>query len=95
MMSGSLLNNSSQTTTPFQFPFIVLLDGRGTFFNLQPMSPSSTSILVANLIPRRLQLQSSSPTLSLIAFQFPNPIAFLFPPHLLDARGVPDATVAR
>jgi hypothetical protein len=66
MMSGPLVNSSSQTAAPFQFPFIVLLHGRGAFFNLQPSSPSSTSILVANFIPRHLQLQSSSPTSSLI-----------------------------
>jgi hypothetical protein len=61
MMSGSLVNGSSQTAVPFQFPFIVLLHGRGAFFNLQPSSPSSTSILAANFNPRRLQLQPSSP----------------------------------
>jgi hypothetical protein len=66
MMSGPLVNGSSQTMTPFQFLFIVLLHGRGAFFNLQPSSPSSTSILVANFIPRRLQLQSSLPTSSLV-----------------------------
>jgi hypothetical protein len=64
-MSGPLVNGSSQTATPFQFPFIVLLHGRGAIFNLQPLSPSSTSILVANFIP--LQLQSSLPTSSLVA----------------------------
>jgi hypothetical protein len=46
---------------------------------LQPSSPSSTSILIANFIPRR-QLQPSSPSTStLIAFQFPNLVIFLFP----------------
>jgi hypothetical protein len=75
MMSGPLVNGSSQTAAPFQFPFIVLLHGQGAFFNfnphrllqLQPSSSSSTSILVANFIPRRLQLQPSLPTSSLIA----------------------------
>jgi hypothetical protein len=74
MMSGPLVNDSSQTATPFQFPFIVLLrHGRGAIFNLQPSSPPSTSILVAtsslfnfnppcqNFIPRRRQLQPSPP----------------------------------
>jgi hypothetical protein len=65
MMSDPLVNGSSQTVTPFQFPFIVLLHGRGAILNLQPSSPSSTSILIANFIP--LQLQSSFPTSSLVA----------------------------
>jgi hypothetical protein len=108
MMSGPLVNGSSQTSAPFQFPFIVLLHGRGAFFNLQPSSPSSTSILVSNFIPHHLQLQFSLPTsslvanfnprrlqLQLVAFQFPNPVAFLFPPLLLDARSVLDAAAAR
>jgi hypothetical protein len=51
MMSGPLVNGSSKTAAPFQFPFIVLLHGRGAIFNLQPSSPSSTSILVTNFIP--------------------------------------------
>jgi hypothetical protein len=67
MMSGPLVSDSSQTPAPFQFPFIVLLHGRGAFFNLPPSPPSSTSILVANFIPRRLQLGSSFPTSSFIA----------------------------
>jgi hypothetical protein len=66
-MSGALVNGNSQTAVPFQFQFIVLLHGQGAFFNLQPSSPSSASILVANFIPRRLQLQSSLPTSSLVA----------------------------
>jgi hypothetical protein len=41
MMSGPLVNDSSQTAVPFQFPYIVLLHGQGTIFNLQPSSPSS------------------------------------------------------
>jgi hypothetical protein len=86
MMSGPLVNCSSQTAAPFQFPFIVLLQhGRGTTFNLKPSSssPPSTSILVANFIP--LQLQSSLPTSSLVAIQIPNPVAVLFPPFSLMA----------
>jgi hypothetical protein len=94
MMSGPLVNGSSQTAAPFQFPFIVLLHGRGAIFNLQPSSPPSTSILLANFIPRR-QLQPSSPlTSTLVAFQFPNPVAVLFPPLLLDARGVLNVAAA-
>jgi hypothetical protein len=67
MMSGPLVNGSSQTATHFQFPFIVLLHGQGAIFNLKPssLSPPSTSILVTNFIP--LQLQSSLPTSSLVA----------------------------
>jgi hypothetical protein len=76
MMSGPLVNGSSQTAAPFQFPFIVLLrHGRGAIsnstlelliasFNFNPsrqLHPSSTSILLANFIPRRRQLQPSSP----------------------------------
>jgi hypothetical protein len=71
MMSGPLVNGTSQTAAPFQFPFIILLQrGRGPIFNLQPSSssPPSTSILVANFIP--LQLQSSFPTSSLVAANF-------------------------
>jgi hypothetical protein len=94
MISDPLVNGSSQIAAPFQFPFIVLLHGRGTFFNLQPLSPSSTSSLIANFIPHRLQLHPSSPTSTLVAFQFPNPVTFLFPPLLLDAYGVLDAAAA-
>jgi hypothetical protein len=63
--------------------------------------PSSTSILLANFIPRRLQLQSSLPTSSLVTnfnprhLSISKPIAFLFPPLLLDARGVLDAAATR
>jgi hypothetical protein len=95
MMSGPLVYDSSQTVAPFQFTFIVLLHGRGAFFNLQPLSPSSTSSLIANFIPRRLQLHPSSPSSTLVAFEFPNPISFLFPPLLLDARSVLDAAAVR
>jgi hypothetical protein len=100
MMLGPLVNGSSQIAAPFHFPFIVLLHGRGTIFNLQPSSssPPSTSILLANFIP--LQLQSSlptsfsPPTSTLVAFQIPNPFVVLFPPLLLDARDVLDAAAA-
>jgi hypothetical protein len=74
MMSGPLVNGSSQTAEPFQFPFIVLLrHGRGAIFNFQPSSPPSISILVAtsslfnfnppcqNFIPHCRQLQPLSP----------------------------------
>jgi hypothetical protein len=71
MMSGPLVNGSSQTAAPFQFPFIVLSRHfQGAIFNLQPSSssPPSTSILVANFIP--LQFQSPLPTSSLVAANF-------------------------
>jgi hypothetical protein len=89
MMSGPLVNGSSQTAAPFQFPFIVLLrHGRGAIFNLQPSSssPPSTSIHVTNFIP--LQLQSSLPTSSLVAIQIPNPVVVLFPPFSLMVAAV-------
>jgi hypothetical protein len=63
MISGPLVNVSSQTAVPFQFPFIVLLRHvRGAIFNLQPSSSSPRSLL---------QLQSSSPTSSLFNFNPP------------------------
>jgi hypothetical protein len=102
MMSGPFVNGSSQTAVPFQFSFIVLLrHGRGAIFNLQPSSssPPSTSILVANFIP--LKLQSSLPTSSLVAANF-NPRRHSKPRRcaissiLLDGcRGVLDAAAAR
>jgi hypothetical protein len=91
MMSGPLVNGSSQTAVPFQFPFIVLLRHcRGAVFNLQPSSPPSTSILVAtsslfnfnrpcqNFIPHRHQLQPSSP----FKFQTP-PLCYFLPFSLM------------
>jgi hypothetical protein len=104
MMSGPLVNGSSQTATPFQFPFIVLLrHGRSAIFNLQPSSslPPSTSILVANFI--RLQLQSFLPTSSLVAANFnprrhsnSKPRRCAISSILLDGRcGVLDAAAAR
>jgi hypothetical protein len=102
MMSGPLVNSNSQTATPFQFPFIVLLrHGRGAIFNLQPSLPTSTSILVATSSlfnfnpPSQLHL-SSPPTSTLVAFQFLNLVDVLFPPLLLDdVRGVLDDAAAR
>jgi hypothetical protein len=44
------------------------MSDQGAIFNLQPLSPPSTSILVANFIP--LKLQSSLPTSSLVAANF-------------------------
>jgi hypothetical protein len=80
MMSGPLINGSSQTVAPFQFPFIVL-DGRVAFFYFQTLLPS---------------IQPSSPfNFNLVAFQFPNPVAFPFPPLILDGHGVLDATAVR
>jgi hypothetical protein len=101
---GPLVNGSSQTATPFQFLFIVLLQhGRGAIFNLQPSisSPPSTSILVANFIP--LQIQSSLPTSSLVAANFnprrhsnSAPRRCAISSILLDGRyGVLDAAAAR
>jgi hypothetical protein len=56
-------------------------------FNFNPsrqLHPPSTSILLANFIPRRRQLQlSSPPTSTLVAIQIPNPVAVLFPPFSL------------
>jgi hypothetical protein len=102
MMSGPLVNGSSQTAAPFQFPFIVLLrHGQGAIFNLQPSSPPSTSILVAtssllNFNPPFQLHPSSPPTSTLVTFQFLNLIDVLFPPLLLDdARGVLDADAVR
>jgi hypothetical protein len=101
MMSGALVNGSSQTAASFQFPVIVLLHGRGAIFNLQPSSPPSTSILVDTsshfIFNPPCQLHPSSPqTSTLAAFKFLNLVAVLFPPLLLvDARGVLDAATAR
>jgi hypothetical protein len=75
MMSGPLVNGSSQTTAPFQFhlllyydmaeaPSLTLNPRARRLLQLQsssPLHPSSTSILLANFIPRRRQLQPSSP----------------------------------
>jgi hypothetical protein len=104
MMPGPLVNGSSQTVGPVQFPFIVLLrHGRGAIFHLQLLSslPPSTSILVANFIP--LQLQSSLPTSSLVAANFnprrhsnSKPRRCAISSILLDGRrGVLDAAAAR
>jgi hypothetical protein len=89
MMSSPLVNGSSQIAVPFQFPFIILLrHGRGAIFNIQPhcllqlqssspLHPSSTSILLAKFIPRRRQLQPSSP------FKFQTPSLCYFLPFSL------------
>jgi hypothetical protein len=46
MISAPLVNGSSQTATPFQFSFIVLLrHGRGAIFNLQPSRSLPRSLL--------------------------------------------------
>jgi hypothetical protein len=81
MMSGPLVNESSQAAAPFRFPFIVLLHGRGAIFSLQPLPPSSTLIIVTNFIP--LQLQSSLSTSSLIANFNPRHLQ-LQPPSLFN-----------
>jgi hypothetical protein len=88
MMSGPLVNGSSQIAAPFHFPFIVLLHGRGAIFNLQPSSssPPSTSILLTNFIPFQLQssfpTSSSSPTSTLVAANFNPRRRQLQPPSL-------------
>jgi hypothetical protein len=57
--------------------------------------PPSTSILVANFIPHH-QLQPTSPLTSTpVTIKFPNLVAFLFLPLLLDAHGVLDAAATR
>jgi hypothetical protein len=103
MMSSPVVNGSSQTAAPFQFPFIVLLrHGRGATFNPRArcLAPS-TSILVANFIP--LQLQSSLPTSTLVAANFntrrhsnSKPRRCAISSLLLDGRcGVLDAAATR
>jgi hypothetical protein len=83
----------------FHLLFYYMVEAPSSTFNprcllqLHPSSP--TSSLVTNFIPCGLQLQPSSPTSTLVAFQFPNPVTFLFPPVLLDARCVLDAAAAR
>jgi hypothetical protein len=77
MMSDPLVNDSSQTAALFQFPFVVLLHRLGAIFNLQPSSPPSTSILVANFNPLRCQLQPSLP------FNFQTPSLCYFLPFSL------------
>jgi hypothetical protein len=42
--SGPLVSSSSQTVTPFQFPFITL-DGRAAFFYFQTPSPSISTLI--------------------------------------------------
>jgi hypothetical protein len=76
MMSGPLANGSSQIAMPFQFPFIVLLHGRGDFFSSNPRRlyqlqfSSPTSSLVSLNFNPHCQLHPKSPTSTLIAFDF-------------------------
>jgi hypothetical protein len=76
------------------------------FFNfnprhqLHPLSPLTSTLVTFNFNPR-CQLHPSLPTSTLVAFNFnprrlsvSKPIAFLFPPLLLDAHGVLDAAAA-
>jgi hypothetical protein len=89
MMSSPLVNGSSQTAVPFQFPFIFyndMAEAPSSTFNprrilqLQsssPLHPSSTSILLANFIPRNRQLQPLSP------FKFQTPSLCYFLPFSL------------
>jgi hypothetical protein len=74
MMSGPLVNCSSQTVMPFQFEFIVLLHGRGAFSNFNPhrllqlqSSLPTSSLVTFNFNPRRLQLHPPLPTSSPVA----------------------------
>jgi hypothetical protein len=65
---------------------------RRIFIGSHSLPPSQVASSVLHL----LQLQPSSPsTLTLVAFQFPNPVTFIFPPLLLDGHGVLDAAAAR
>jgi hypothetical protein len=73
MMSGPLVNSSSQTAAPVQFPFIFFITWPRchlqpstlvTSFNFnlrRQLHPSLTSVLLANFIPHHRQLQPSSP----------------------------------
>jgi hypothetical protein len=53
--------------------------------NSQTAAPFQFPNIVLDARVALLQLQPSSPTSTLVAFQFPNPIAFLFPPFSLMA----------
>jgi hypothetical protein len=64
--------------------------------NSQTKTPFQFPFIVLDGRVTIFYFQTSSPSIStLIAFKFPNPIAFLFPPLLLDGHGVLDATAAR
>jgi hypothetical protein len=69
MMSAPLVNDSSQTAARFQFPLLFYYMDRH-LLPLQPSSPSSTSIVIANFIPHHLQLQLSSPSTSILVAKF-------------------------
>jgi hypothetical protein len=83
----------------FHLLFYYMAEVPSSTFNphrlLQIQSLSPTSSLVAYNFGPRCQLHPSLPTSTLVAFQFPTPDTFLFPPLLLDARGVLDAAAAR
>jgi hypothetical protein len=89
MMSGPLVNGSSQTTVPFQFPFIVLLhaEAPSSTFNprarhLLPLQSSSPTSSLFNFIPS-CQLHPSSPTSTLTAANFnPRRLSNSKPPSL-------------
>jgi hypothetical protein len=88
-MSGPLVNGSSQTAAPFNFHLFFYYDmaeaPSSTFIprrllqlqSSSPLHPSSTSILLGNFIPRRRQLQPSSP------FKFQTPSLCYFTPFSL------------
>jgi hypothetical protein len=104
MMSGPLVNGSSQTAAPFNFHLLFYYDmaeaPTSTFNPRACHLAPSTSMLVANFIP--LQLQSSLPTLSLVTANFNPRRHSNFKPRrcaissiLLDGcRGVLDAAAA-
>jgi hypothetical protein len=60
-----------------------------------PISSLFNFNLLANFMPRRQLQPSSLPSSTRVAFQIPHPVSMLFPPLLLDARGVLDAAAAR
>jgi hypothetical protein len=84
MMSGPLVNSSSQTAAPVQFPFFFyyMAEVPSSTFNprhlLQLQSSSPTSSLFNFSPPCQLH-PPSPPTSTLVAFQFLNPVAMLFP----------------
>jgi hypothetical protein len=83
----------------FHLLFYYMAEAPSSTFNpcslLQLQSSSPTSSLFNFNPPCQLH-PSLPPTSTLVTFQFPNPIAVLFPLLLLDdARGVFDAAAAR
>jgi hypothetical protein len=107
MMTGTLVISAAKLCRLFNFHLLFYMAEAPSspstliaFFNfnhhrqLHPSLPSTSTLVTFNFNPRP-QLHPSSPTLTLVAFHFPNPVAFLFPPLLLDGCGVLDAAAAR